>query len=51
VIRTVELGLRVAGTAVAVWAGALLAFVGSLLTPYRIGTVLVPVSPSPATRR
>ena len=43
-IRAVEVGLRVAGTIVAVWAGALLAFAGSFWTPYRVGTVLVPVS-------
>jgi hypothetical protein len=41
--RLLELGLRVAGAAVAVWGGVLLALLGAFLTPLRVGTVPVPV--------
>ena len=36
--------VRVAGAVVAIWGGVLLAFTGAFLTPFRIGTVLVPVA-------
>ncbi len=39
-----ESGLRIAGTAVAVVASALVAVYGAFLTPYRVGATLVPIS-------
>lgn len=38
------LGLRIAGAAVAVWGGVLLALLGAFLTPLRVGTAPAPVS-------
>jgi hypothetical protein len=36
--------VRVGGAVIAVWGGMLLAFYATFMTPYRIGTTLVPVS-------
>jgi len=36
--------LRVAGGVIAVWGAFLLAVLGEFLTPYRVGSVLVPIS-------
>jgi hypothetical protein len=43
-VDAVDTLVRVAGAAVAVWGGLVLAVAGAFLTPFRIGTVLVPVS-------
>jgi hypothetical protein len=40
----VETLLKIAGLVVACWGAILLAAVGAFLTPYRIGSVLVPIS-------
>jgi hypothetical protein len=39
-----DLFLRIAGAVVALWGAVLLAIAGAFLTPFRVGTVLVPVS-------
>jgi fatty-acid desaturase len=39
-----EILIRAGGLAVACWGAVLLAAVGAFLTPYRIGSVLVPIS-------
>lgn len=42
--RPLDLTIRTGGLVVAAWGGILLAFYGTFMTPYRIGTVFVPVS-------
>jgi Na+-translocating ferredoxin:NAD+ oxidoreductase RnfD subunit len=39
-----DLFLRIAGAVVSLWGAVLLAIAGAFLTPFRVGTVLVPVS-------
>jgi hypothetical protein len=42
--RWLDLSLRVTGGVVSLWGGGLLAVKGAFLIPFRVGTVLVPVS-------
>jgi len=42
--RAFDLLLRICGAVVALWGAVLLALFGTFLTPFRVGSVLVPVS-------
>ncbi len=42
--RAVDIGLRVVGTLLAVVLAGLIAVIGAFLTPFRVGTTLVPIS-------
>jgi hypothetical protein len=42
--KALEIALRTAGALVAVWGGALLGIYATFMTPFRIGTVLIPVA-------